>query len=62
MSRKILRTPKNEKCTYVSLKGIEESKRVVSLLTQEAKDVLRNFDGDISALARFADKMETRKN
>lgn len=52
----------NEKCTYVSLKGIEESKRVVSLLTQEAKDVLGNFDGDISALARFADKMETRKN
>ncbi len=52
----------NEKCTYVSLKGIEESKRVVSLLTREAKDVLRKFDGDISALVLFADKMETRKN
>lgn len=52
----------NEKCTYVSLKGLEESKKVVSVLTQEAKDILGNFDADTTALRKFADKMETRKN
>lgn len=52
----------NDKCTYVSLKGIEESKRVVSVLTNEAKAVIKNFNGDTSALEAFADKMEKRKN
>ncbi len=52
----------NKKCTYVSLKGLEESVRVVSVLTEEAKAVLDNFDSDSSALKAFADKMEKRKN
>ena len=52
----------NEKCTYVSLKGLEESKRVVSVLTEEAKAVLDNFNADTTALKKFADKMENRKN
>lgn len=52
----------NEKCTYVSLKGIDESKRVVSVLTQEAEDVLENFKGNTSMLKDFAEKMKNRKN
>ncbi len=52
----------NEKCSYVSLKGLDESVRVVSVLTEEAKAVLANFDADSSALEAFADKMEKRKN
>jgi len=52
----------NEKCTYVSLLGIEKSKQIVSELTQKAKDELKNFDGDTSFLEEFADLMEQRKN
>ncbi len=52
----------NEKCTYVSLLGIEKSKQIVSELTQKAKDELQNFDGDTSFLEEFADLMEQRKN
>ena len=52
----------NEKCTYVSLMGLEESKRVVSVLTEEAKAVLDNFGADATALRNFAEKMEKRKN
>ena len=52
----------NEKCTYVSLLGLEKSKQIVSELTVKAKAVLENFEGDTSALAAFADSMETRKN
>lgn len=52
----------NEKCTYVSLVGLEESARVVSRLTDEAKTVLNKFDADSTALRDFADKMEKRKN
>ena len=52
----------NEKCTYVSLRGIDESRQVVSVLTEEAKTVLGNFKGDASALIDFAEKLEKRKN
>ncbi len=52
----------NAKCTYVSLLGIEQSRKFVSELTSEAKDSLEMFDGDITALSNFADSMENRKN
>ncbi len=52
----------NEKCTYVSIIGIEESRRVVAKLTEEAKSVLDRFDADTSFLKAFADVMESRKN
>lgn len=52
----------NEKCTYVSLRGIDESRQVVSVLTEEAKIVLGSFKGDASALIDFAEKLEKRKN
>ncbi len=52
----------NEKCTYVSLLGIERSKEIVSELTEKAKDALKEFDGNAEFLVDFADKMEKRKN
>lgn len=52
----------NEKCTYVSLIGIEEAKKTVSALTQEAKDILDKFDGDTQLLKNFAQSLESRKN
>lgn len=52
----------NEKCTYVSLLGLEKSKELVSELTAKAKTLLKNFDGDTKPLEDFADKMEKRKN
>ena len=52
----------NEKCTYVSLLGIERSKEIVSELTEKAKNALKCFDGDAESLVDFADKMEKRKN
>ncbi len=52
----------NEKCTYVSLNGIEESKRVVEQLTLEAKSVLDKFDKDTTMLKAFADAMRDRNN
>lgn len=52
----------NEKCTYVSLLGLERSGEIVSELTATAKKVLDGFDGDTEPLKNFADKMEKRKN
>ena len=52
----------NEKCTYVSLTGIEESKAVVEQLTDEAKAVLDKFEADTSILKAFADVMKNRNN
>lgn len=52
----------NEKCTYVSLIGIEEAKKTVSVLTQEAIDVLDKFDGDTQLLKDFAHSLENRNN
>lgn len=52
----------NEKCTYVSLIGIEEAKKTVSALTQEAKDILDKFDGDTQLLKNFAQSLENRNN
>lgn len=52
----------NEKCTYVSLIGIEEAKKTVSVLTQEAIDVLDKFDGDTQLLKNFAHSLENRNN
>lgn len=50
----------NNKCTYVSLIGIEESKSVVEQLTDEAKSVLDKFDADTLFLKEFADVMKKR--
>lgn len=52
----------NEKSTYVTFYGIEESRRTVSELTSRAKKALDGIEGDTSSLAAFADAMENRKN
>lgn len=52
----------NEKCTYVSIIGIDESKKVVLQLTEEAKCILDKFDADTSMLRNFADVMKDRNN
>ena len=52
----------NEKCTYVSLLGLERSQDSVSELTAKAKEALKGFDGDTKPLEDFADSMENRKN
>lgn len=52
----------NEKCTYVSLLGLDRSREIVSELTEKAKSALDSFDGDTEPLKAFADSMENRKN
>ena len=37
---------KNEKVTYVTLRGLEESKRQVELLSEEAVEILKQIPGD----------------
>lgn len=37
---------KNEKVTYVTLKGLEEAKKQVEMLSEEAIQILKNMDGD----------------
>lgn len=52
----------NDKCTYVSLLGLDRSREIVSELTEKAKTALEGFDGDTQPLKGFADSMENRKN
>lgn len=52
----------NEKCTYVSLLGIDKSRETVSELTKKAKNALRVFGSDAAELIAFAESMENRKN
>jgi geranylgeranyl diphosphate synthase type II len=52
----------NEKCTYVSIIGIEEAKKTVSALTKESKDILDKFDGDTQLLKNFAQSLENRNS
>lgn len=52
----------NEKCTYVSLLGLDESRRFVEKLTDEATKSLKAFDGDTRALYDFAINLKNRKN
>lgn len=51
----------NQKTTYVSLLGIEESKEIATQLTQKAKAALDIFSEDTSSLKRLADSLQTRK-
>ena len=52
----------NDKSTYVSLLGIEECKKLVDTLTNEAIDALKAFDNDYSALSELALSLAQRKN
>lgn len=52
----------NEKSTYVSLLGLEESKRYASELTEKAKEALEIFGSEGDFLLELADMLSGRKN
>ena len=52
----------NQKSTYVSLLGIEKSRKTAEELTLNAQKDLDAFDGDVSSLKDFAEKLKNRKN
>ncbi|MCD8025849.1 MAG: polyprenyl synthetase family protein, partial [Clostridiales bacterium] len=52
----------NSKSTYVSLLGIDECRRLVNELTEQALESLKIFDGDTSSLKSFAFELAERTN
>ena len=52
----------NQKSTYVSLLGIEKSRKTAEELTLNAQKALDAFDGDVSSLKDFAEKLKNSKN
>ena len=52
----------NEKSTYVSLLGLEESARYAHELTERAKSALDIFGCEGEFLSELADKLSNRKN
>lgn len=52
----------NQKSTYVSLLGIEKSRKTAEELTLNAQKALDAFDGNVSSLKDFAEKLKNRKN
>jgi geranylgeranyl diphosphate synthase, type II len=52
----------NEKATYPSILGLEESKRLARELTEEALGVLRDFDAKADPLREIARYVVYRKN
>ena len=52
----------NQKSTYVSLLGIEKSRKTAEELTLNAQKALDAFDGDVSSLKDFTEKLKNRKN
>lgn len=51
----------NQKSTYVSLLGIEKSRKTAEELTLNAQKALDAFDGDVTSLKNFAEKLKNRK-
>lgn len=51
---------KNQKSTYVSLKGLEQSKKDVVIYTNKAKDALLSFPGNTKDLSDLADYLIDR--
>ena len=52
----------NQKSTYVTLLGIEKSRKTAEELTLNAQKALDAFDGDVTSLKDFAEKLKNRKN
>ncbi len=52
---------KNGKTTYVSLYGIEESRREAARLTENARRLLERFDGDRAPLEALTEQLLVRK-
>lgn len=51
----------NEKVTYITLCGLEETKRIAAEKTAKAIEVLSVFDGDTTHLQKLADALLHRK-
>ena len=51
---------KNQKSTYVSLKGLEQSKNDVVEYTNKAKNALKAFPGNTKTLSDLADYLIDR--
>ena len=52
---------KNQKTTYVSKYGLEQSKKIAAELTENALKILYKFDGDSSELKRITNELLDRK-
>jgi geranylgeranyl diphosphate synthase type II len=52
---------KNEKCTYVTLYGIDEAKAEVIRLSKEASELLRSFEGDTAFLEELTGYLAGRQ-
>ncbi len=52
---------KNEKITYVSLKGLEESEKEQERLSSLAMSILHEFKGDYTFLSNLTEYLVTRK-
>ena len=52
----------NQKQTYVTLKGLEQSKKEVASLSEEAVAILRGFDGEHAFLEQLILKLIHRRN
>ena len=52
---------KNEKITYVSLKGLEESEKEQERLSSLAMSILHEFNGDYTFLSNLTEYLVTRK-
>lgn len=53
---------KNEKSTYVSIKGLDIAKQDVEFLSGRAIETLKSFDGDYSFLSELIDMLINRQN
>lgn len=52
---------KNNKSTYVSIRGLESAEKDVVLYTEKAKNALKAFEGDTNTLSDLADYLIERK-
>lgn len=62
LGKKVGSDIENDKCTYVSLLGIEKAKQLVEQLTQSAVSALSVFDGNTEFLSGLAKHLSERKN
>jgi geranylgeranyl diphosphate synthase type II len=61
LGKPVLSDEKNNKVTYVTIKGIEESKKQVVSYSKEAEELIKSLGGDCDFLIRFIEKLIYRK-
>lgn len=62
LGKPVLSDQKSEKCTYVSLLGMEGARKLADDLTEKAVEALNAFDGDTQFLKELAVKLADREN